>query len=72
MGNHPCYVSVFKTGKYVAAGNYSSGNPYYSVNADGSLNAPLNIVHKGSGGIKGRQDSPHVHAAVYTRIINIY
>lgn len=67
MGNSPCYVSVHSSGKYVAAGNYSTGNlVYYSTNEDGSLNAPLNIKHEGSGTIKGRQDAPHVHAAVYS------
>jgi len=67
MGNSTCYVSVHSSGKYVAAGNYSSGNlVYYSTNADGSLNPPLNIKHEGSGPVKGRQDAPHVHAAVFS------
>lgn len=67
LGNSTCYVSVHSSGKYVAAGNYSSGNlVYFSTNADGSLNPPLNIKHEGSGPIKGRQDGPHVHAAVYS------
>lgn len=67
MGNHPCYVSVHNSGNYVAAGNYSSGNlVYYKVNADGSLNPPANFIHQGSSVVKGRQDAPHVHAAVYS------
>lgn len=67
MGSSPCYVSVFKDGRHVAVGNYSSGNlAYYSVNEDGSLNAPQNIIHHGSSITKGNQDSPHVHAAVYS------
>jgi 6-phosphogluconolactonase len=67
MGNSTCYVSVHSSGKYVAAGNYSSGNlVYYSTNPDGSLNPPMNIKHEGSGPVKGRQDGPHVHATVFS------
>lgn len=66
-GNHPCYVSTHKNGKWVAAGNYSSGNlVYYPVAADGSLGKATNIQHAGSSTVKGRQDAPHVHAAVYS------
>ncbi|HNR05838.1 MAG TPA: lactonase family protein [Saprospiraceae bacterium] len=66
-GNHPCYVSTHKNGKWVAAGNYSSGNlVYYPVASDGSIGNPTNIQHSGSSIVKGRQDAPHVHAAVYS------
>ncbi|MEP7372876.1 MAG: lactonase family protein [Chitinophagaceae bacterium] len=62
-GDHPCYVAVDKTGKWVFAANYSSGSlSVYPVNADGSLGAvSTHINHTGSGKVKGRQDSPHVH-----------
>ena len=62
-GDHPCYVDIDKTGKWVFAANYSSGSlSVYPVNADGSLGAvSTHINHTGSGKIKGRQDSPHVH-----------
>ena len=37
-GKHPCYVSVDKTGKWVVAGNYSSGSlALLKVQPDGGL-----------------------------------
>ena len=62
-GDHPCYVDIDKTGKWVFAANYSSGSlSVYAVNADGSLGTvSTHINHSGSGKVKGRQDSPHVH-----------
>lgn len=62
-GDHPCYVEVDKTGKWVFAGNYSSGSlSVIPVNADGSLGKPTtHIQHSGSSVNKDRQDKPHVH-----------
>jgi 6-phosphogluconolactonase len=62
-GDHPCYVEIDKTGKWVFAGNYSSGSlSVLPVNADGSLGAPAtHITHTGSGPNKDRQEKPHVH-----------
>lgn len=61
-GDHPCYVEVDKTGKWVFAGNYSSGSlSVYPVNKDGSLGTPSTIQHTGSGKDPQRQDKPHVH-----------
>jgi 6-phosphogluconolactonase len=62
-GDHPCYVAIDKTGKWVFAANYSSGSlSVYPVNADGSLGAvSAHITHTGSGKVQGRQDTPHVH-----------
>ena len=66
-GNHPCYVTVHKSNKWVAVSNYSSGNfEYYPVASDGSLKTPINTIHHGSSVIKGRQDAPHAHSAVYS------
>jgi 6-phosphogluconolactonase len=65
-GKHPCYVSIDKTGKWVFAGNYSSGTVgLLPVNKDGSLNSlQQTIQHEGSGPNEQRQQAPHVHAAV--------
>lgn len=65
-GKHPCYVSVDKTGKWIFAGNYSSGSvAVLPVNADGSLGIAIQTIqHKGSSIVKGRQEGPHVHATV--------
>lgn len=67
-GDHPCYVSVDKTGKWVATGNYSSGSvAILPVQADGSLGAASTIMqHEGSGVNKERQSKPHVHCAVFS------
>jgi 6-phosphogluconolactonase len=67
-GDHPCYVSVDKTGKWVAAGNYTSGSlSILPVQADGSLGAATTIIkHEGSGPNKARQASPHVHCSFFS------
>ena len=67
-GDHPCYVSVDKTGKWVAAGNYTSGSlSILPVMADGSLGAATTIIkHVGSGPNKSRQASPHVHCTFFS------
>src|SRR5688572_26223978 len=37
-GDHPCYISVDKSGKWIVVGNYSGGNfSVYPVSEDGSL-----------------------------------
>ncbi|MEN9569405.1 MAG: hypothetical protein RL172_636 [Bacteroidota bacterium] len=62
-GNHPCYVTVDKTGKWLFAGNYSSGNfSQFPLLADGALGtATNNVRHFGKGPNKDRQEAPHVH-----------
>jgi 6-phosphogluconolactonase len=66
LGDHPCYVTVDKTGKWVIAGNYSGGSiSILQTNADGSLASKVNVVqHQGHGIDSSRQTSPHVHATV--------
>ncbi len=63
-GVHPCYVEVDKSGKYVFAGNYSSGSVgVLPVDSKGEVGNPLQeIQHKGSGPNKERQEAPHVHS----------
>ncbi|MET0391670.1 MAG: lactonase family protein, partial [Chitinophagaceae bacterium] len=62
-GDHPCYVEVDATGKWVFAGNYSSGSlSVFPVNAAGGLDAASQVIqHTGSGPDQNRQSSPHVH-----------
>ena len=64
-GDHPCYVEIDKTGKWVIVANYSSGSfSVLPVNKDGSLGAPTTTIqHEGSGKIPGRQKGPHAHCA---------
>ncbi len=67
-GDHPCYVSVDKTGRWVVAGNYSSGSlSLFPIDANGALGAATTIIqHEGSGPNKARQSSPHVHCTFFS------
>ncbi len=67
-GDHPCYVAVDKTGKWVVAGNYSSGSlSVLPIQPDGSLGKASTIIqHAGTGPNKQRQASPHVHCTVFS------
>ena len=62
-GSAPCYVAIDKTGKWLFAGNYSSGDlTLHAINPDGSISNIQQIIkHAGSGPDKSRQQSPHVH-----------
>ncbi len=63
-GKHPCYVAVDRSGKWVFAGNYSSGNVgLLRLHPDGSLDSIQQVIqHSGAGPDKNRQQGPHVHA----------
>jgi 6-phosphogluconolactonase len=65
-GDHPCYVTVDQTGKWVLAGNYTSGSlSVLPVKEDGSLGAAVTIIrHEGRGINQQRQEGPHVHETV--------
>jgi 6-phosphogluconolactonase len=67
-GNHPCYVTTDKTGKWVLAGNYSTGNfVVLPVKKGIPGKAKLTIQHTGSGPDTTRQKSPHVHGIFMKR-----
>ncbi len=63
-GKHPCYVAIDKTGKWIFAGNYTSGSiGLLHANNDGSLDTLKQVVqHNGSGPNAERQQGPHVHS----------
>ena len=63
-GKHPCYITVDKTGKWVIAGNYSSGSlAVLPVRSNGEIDTAIQIIeHEGSGVVADRQEAPHVHA----------
>lgn len=67
-GDHPCYVAVDKTGKWVVAGNYTSGSlTVIPVTKEGFLNLPQPAIkHIGSSVNSDRQKGPHVHATVFS------
>ncbi len=65
-GEDPCYVST--DGVLLAVANYSGGTlGVYRLREDGSI-APLDsLLVSGTGGPDlSRQDTPHVHCAVFT------
>ena len=65
-GEDPCYVST--NGTILAVANYSGGTlATYRLREDGSI-APLDsLLVSGTGGPDmSRQESPHVHCAVFT------
>jgi 6-phosphogluconolactonase len=67
-GDHPCYVDIDKTGKWIVAGNYSSGSlSVIPVMAGGGLGSEVkHIQHEGSGINKQRQEKPHVHCTLFS------
>lgn len=67
-GDHPCYVSVTKNNKWIAIANYSGGSAaVFPVGENGTLGEAAKFIQNtGSSIIKGRQDKPHVHSAVFS------
>lgn len=66
-GDHPCYIAVNKTGKWVAAANYSGGSfSTLPIMVNGTLGVPNTVQHTGSSVNKERQDKPHVHSTVFS------
>jgi 6-phosphogluconolactonase len=64
-GDHPCYVDIDKTGKYVFTGNYSSGSlSVLPVTKDGGVGEAFLIQHTGAGPDPQRQNKPHVHCTI--------
>lgn len=68
-GDHPCYIEIDKTGKWIFVANYSTGNlAVLPVNIDGSLGKASTVIkYEGSGPDTTRQKSPHAHAAVISK-----
>ena len=68
-GQHPCHVTVDKTGHWVIAGNYTSGSiGVLPINNDGSIGTTTQIVqHQGKGPNVKRQEGPHVHSSIFTK-----
>jgi 6-phosphogluconolactonase len=63
-GEDPCYLSFDKTGKYLFAANYTSGNVVvFPILPDGKLGAATaNVKDAGTlGPNKERQEAPHAH-----------
>jgi len=67
-GDNPCYVSIDKTGKWIAVANYSSGTlAVLPIKNNGSLEEPVDsFQHHGHGINAQRQEAPHVHSTVFS------
>ena len=68
-GDDPCFVTADKTGKWVAAANYSGGSlAVFPVVVGGGLNPANTIIqHSGSSTNKDRQDKAHVHSTFFSK-----
>lgn len=72
-GNDPCYLSLSPDGRYLVTANYSvASDPggsfsVFPLAADGRVGAAVQTVHhQGTGPVRGRQDSAHVHSTVFS------
>jgi 6-phosphogluconolactonase (cycloisomerase 2 family) len=66
-GDNPAYLSLHKSGKFLVNANYSGGNAsVIRIKKDGSLEADTTFEFTGKSIVAGRQDSPHIHAAVFS------
>jgi 6-phosphogluconolactonase len=67
MGDHPCYIDIDKSGRYVVAGNYSGGNLAVLETENGSLKPAVQVIqHTGSSANKLRQEKAHVHMTQFS------
>jgi 6-phosphogluconolactonase len=67
-GDHPCYITIDKSGKWVAAANYGGGSfSVLPIKKDGSLGpAVATINHEGKSVNTQRQEKPHVHCTEFS------
>ena len=72
-GNHPCYITVDKTGKWIVTGNYSSGNfTILPVNKKGEIQRSTQTIQLSGKSIDtARQNSPHVHTTFFAKNNNV-
>lgn len=61
-GIHPCYITTDKKGKWILAGNYTSGTLSVLPVRKGVISPSIQTIqHTGKGPDSSRQQSPHVH-----------
>jgi len=66
-GLAPCHLSLDKTGKVLAAANYTSGSVISFPVSSGKIGEKASLIAaSGSGADKERQASPHMHEAVFS------
>jgi 6-phosphogluconolactonase len=77
LGQDPCHLSFDRTGKFLLAANYSSGNvAVFPILADGKLGEHTALVTNtgATGPDKKRQDGPHAHwieASAHNRYVYV-
>jgi 6-phosphogluconolactonase len=66
-GEHPCYLALDHSERFLAVANYISGNfSVYEINSDGGLHFRQSVQHQGSSVNKVRQSHAHVHSMVFS------
>ena len=67
-GDDPCHLSISDDGKWIAVANYSGGSvSVFPVNKNGSLQTHSQLMQdSGSSVNKERQETAHVHEAVFS------
>ena len=67
-GDNPVYVSVHRSGRWVALANYTGGSlSVFPIRADGTLLPYVqNIQHTGHSVNPTRQEKSHVHSVVFS------
>ena len=66
-GDHPCYVSTDKSGKWLFTANYTGGNlSAFPIRGDGALGEHAQLIKHEGRGTDERQDKPHVHSTILT------
>ena len=66
LGNHPCYLALDNSERFLAVANYESGNfSIYEVDSMGGLHFKQSVQHHGSSINPHRQKNAHVHSLVF-------
>lgn len=67
-GDHPCYISIDSKSRYAMVANYTSGSlSVLPLDKNGSVQPAIQVVQQyGSSVNAARQQSPHVHTAIFS------
>ena len=66
VGDHPCYLALDHSERFLAVANYISGNfSIFEINSEGGLHFRQSVQHQGNSINKPRQNDAHVHSMVF-------
>lgn len=66
-GDHPCYVAVDRTGRWLFTANYTGGSlSAFPLLENGSIGVLAQLISFKGKGATSRQEKPHVHTTVFT------